>query len=100
MERFREFLAGDFLIQIEGTTLKRDEYLEYIAKPRPFKDLAVHDVNIRILSDDIALIHARVTLTTLADGAARQALYTDTYQKRDGTWLCVAACAPDPIPIA
>jgi hypothetical protein len=100
VERFREFLADDFLIQIEGATLERAEYLEYIAKPRPFKDLAVHDVNIRILTDDVALIHARVTLTTLADGVAKQALYTDTYQKRDGTWVCVAACAPDPLPVA
>ncbi|MFI5614073.1 nuclear transport factor 2 family protein [Amycolatopsis sp. NPDC051903] len=96
--RFREFLAADFIIQIEGMTLNRDEYLEYIAKPRPFKDLTVHDVNIRILSD-VALIHARVTLTTLHDGVAKEALYTDTYQKREGTWVCVAACAPDPIAI-
>lgn len=99
VERFREFLADDFIIQIEGATRNRDEYLEYIAKPRPFKDLAVHDVNIRILSD-VALIHARVTLTMLADGVAKEALYTDTYQKRDGTWVCVAACAPDPFPVA
>ena len=99
VERFKEFLAEDFIIQIEGATLNRDEYLEYIAKPRPFKDLAVHDVNIRILSD-VALIHARVTLTTLADGVTKEALYTDAYQKRGGTWVCVAACAPDPIAIA
>ena len=99
VERFREFLAEDFIIQIEGATRNRDEYLDYIAKPRPFKDLAVHDVNIRILSD-VALIHARVTLTTLADGVDREALYTDTYQKREGTWVCVAACAPDPVPVA
>jgi hypothetical protein len=99
VKRFREFLAEDFIIQIEGLTLNRDEYLDYIAKPRPFKDLAVHDVNIRILSD-VALIHARVTLTTLDDGVAKQALYTDTYQKREGTWVCVAACAPDPVAIA
>lgn len=51
VERFKEFLAEDFVIQIEGVTRNRDEYLEYIAEPRPFKDLAVHDVNIRILSD-------------------------------------------------
>jgi Domain of unknown function (DUF4440) len=99
VERFKEFLAEDFIIQIEGLTLNRDEYLEVIAKPRPFKDLAVHDVNIRILSD-VALIHARVTLTTLDDGVAKEALYTDTYQKREGTWVCVAACAPDPRAIA
>jgi hypothetical protein len=55
----------------------------------------MHDVNIRILSD-VALIHGRATYTMLADGAQQEALYTDVYQKRDGTWVCVAACAIAP----
>jgi hypothetical protein len=71
-------------------------YFVYIAKPRPFKDLAMHDVNIRILTSDVALIHGRATYTMLADGAEQEALYTDTYQNREGTWLCVAACAIAP----
>ena len=99
VKRFSEFLAEDFISQFPGVTRNRAEFLDYIAKPRPFKDLAVHDVNIRILSD-VALIHARVTLTTLDGGVAKEALYTDTYQKREGTWVCVAACAPDPVAIA
>jgi hypothetical protein len=99
VKRFSELLAQDFIMQTEGVSRNRAEYLEYIAEPRPFKDLAVHDVNIRILSD-VALIHARSTLTTLADGVDKEALYTDTYQKREGTWVCVAACALDPVPVA
>jgi hypothetical protein len=95
VQRFSEFLAEDFIVQTPGVTRNREEFLDYIAKPRPFKDLAVHDVNIRILSD-VALIHARATYTTLADGADQEALYTDTYQKREGTWVCVAACAIAP----
>ena len=51
VKRFSEFLAEDFIVQLPGVTRNRAEFLEYIAKPRPFKDLAVHDVNIRILSD-------------------------------------------------
>ena len=66
-------------------------FLDYIEKPRPFKDLAMHDVNIRILSD-VALIHGRATYNMLADGEEQEALYTDAYQKRDGAWVCVAAC--------
>jgi hypothetical protein len=93
--RFREFLAEDFISQFPGVTRNRAEFLEYIAKPRPFKDLAMHDVSIRVLSD-VALIHGRATYTMLADGAGQEALYTDVYQKRDGTWLCVAACAIAP----
>jgi hypothetical protein len=95
VKRFSEFLAEDFIVQTPGVTRNRDEFLEYIAKPRPFKGLAVHDVNIRILSD-VALIHARATYTMLADGVNQDALYTDTYQKRDGAWVCVAACAIAP----
>ena len=94
-ERFIEFLAEDFISQFPGVTRNRAEFLEYIARPRPFKDLAVHDVNIRILSD-VALIHGRSTYTMLADGVEQEALYTDTYQKREGTWVCVAACAIAP----
>jgi hypothetical protein len=95
VKRFSEFLAEDFIVQTPGVTRNREEFLDYIAKPRPFKDLAVHDVNIRILSD-VALIHARATYTMLVDGAEQEALYTDTYQKRDGAWFCVAACAIAP----
>jgi hypothetical protein len=95
VKRFSELLAEDFIVQLPGITRNRAEFLEYIAKPRPFKDLAVHDVNIRILSD-VALIHGRSTYTMLADGMQQEALYTDAYQKRDGTWVCVSACAIAP----
>ena len=95
VKRFSEFLAEDFIVQTPGVTRNRAEFLEYIAKPRPFKDLAVHDVKIRLLGD-VALIHGRATYTMLADGEEQEALYTDAYQKRDGTWVCVAACAIAP----
>jgi len=96
VKRFSEFLAEDFIAQTPGVTRNRAEFLEYIAKPRPFKDLDVHDVKIRILDDEVALIHGRATYTMLADGKDQEALYTDTYQKRDGTWVCVSACAIAP----
>ena len=96
VKRFSELLAEDFIVQTPGVTRNRAEFLEFIAEPRPFKDLAVHDVHIRILSEDVALIHGRATYTMLADGAEQEALYTDTYQKREGTWVCVSACAIAP----
>ena len=94
--RFSELLAEDFIAQTPGATRNRAEFLEFIAKPRPFKDLAVHDVKIRILDDEVALVHGRATYTMLADGVDQEALYTDTYQKREGTWVCVSACAIAP----
>jgi hypothetical protein len=33
--------AEDFIVQTPGVTRDRDEYLEYIAGPRPFKDLTL-----------------------------------------------------------
>jgi hypothetical protein len=95
VKRFSEFLAEDFIVQTPGVTRNREEYLEYIAKPRPFKDLTLREVKVRILGD-VALIHGSVTYTMLADGAKQDALYTDVYQKREGTWVCVAACAIAP----
>src|SRR3954468_20257175 len=94
-KRFSEFLADDFIVQTPGVTRNRDEYLEYIAKPRPFRDLALREAKIRILGD-VALIHGRATYTMIADGVEQEALYTDVHQKRDGTWLCVPACAIAP----
>ncbi|GII59880.1 hypothetical protein Pth03_82690 [Planotetraspora thailandica] len=94
-KRFSEFLAEDFIVQTPGVTRNREEYLEYIAKPRPFKDLALREVKIRILGD-VALIHGRATYTMIADGVEQEALYTDVYQKREGAWVCVSACAIAP----
>ena len=94
-KRFSEFLSEDFITQTPGVTRDRDEYLEYIAKPRPIKDIVLEDVKIRILSD-VALIHGQVTYTIISSGERQDALYTDIYQKREGTWLCVAACAIAP----
>jgi ketosteroid isomerase-like protein len=94
-KRFSEFLAEDFIVQTPGVTRNRDEYLKYIAEPRPFKNLALRESKIRVLGD-VALIHGRATYTMVEDGAEQEALYTDVYQKREGTWVCVSACAIAP----
>jgi len=94
-ERFRTLLAEDFIVQTPGVTRNRDEYLAYIATPRPFRDLVLQEARVRLLGD-VALIHGRTTYTTVADGVEREALYTDVYQKREGTWVCVSACAIAP----
>jgi hypothetical protein len=94
-KRFSEFLAEDFITQTPGVTRNREEYLEYIAQPRPIRDITLHEAKVRLLGD-VALIHGRVTYTMVASGKEQEALYTDVYQKRDGAWLCVAACAIAP----
>jgi ketosteroid isomerase-like protein len=94
-DRFREFLADDFIVQTPGVTRNREEYLEYIAKPRPFKDLELVESRVRLLGD-VALIHGRARYSLVSDGTVQEALYTDAYQKRNGEWLCISACAIAP----
>ena len=94
-QRFSELLAEDFIVQTPGVIRNRDEYLEYIAGPRPFTDLELVESTIRLLGD-VALIHGRARYTLVSDGSVQEALYTDAYQKREGAWLCISACAIAP----
>ncbi|HEY2241598.1 MAG TPA: nuclear transport factor 2 family protein [Streptosporangiaceae bacterium] len=88
--RYQEFLAGDFTASLPDLVFRnRQEFLDLIAQPRPFRDLTLLAVQVRLLGD-VALLHGRVSYTTTHDNRRREALYTDTYQRRDGRWLCVA----------
>jgi ketosteroid isomerase-like protein len=88
--RYEEFLADGFTATLPDLIFRdRREFLDLIAQPRPFTDLTLLDLTMRILGD-VALLHGHVTYTTKHDGKRREALYTDTYQRRDGTWMCIA----------
>jgi ketosteroid isomerase-like protein len=88
--RYSEFLAEDFTATLPDLVFRnRQEFLDLIAQPRPFTDLTLRDVTVRILGD-VALLHGRVTYTSKHDGGQREALYTDTYQRRGWKWLCIA----------
>ena len=94
-KRFSEILAEDFVVQTPGITRDREEYLEYIAGPRPFTDLTLLESRVRLLGD-VALVHGRTSYRLVSDGSLQEALYTDAYQKRDGVWVCISACAIAP----
>ena len=64
----------------------KKQFLETMAAPRPFTELKMDDVRIRLLGD-FATIHSHMTFRT-KDGVLRQGRYTDDC---DGKWLCVAA---------
>jgi ketosteroid isomerase-like protein len=88
--RYDEFLAEDFTATLPDLVFRnRKEFLGLVAQPRPFTGLTLLNVTVRILGD-VALLHGRVRYTTTRDGVAREALYTDTYQRRDHRWMCVA----------
>jgi uncharacterized NAD(P)/FAD-binding protein YdhS len=90
VDRYEQLLAPDFTAAGTDQVFRnRREFLDLIGQPRPFENLTLIDVHVRFLGD-VALIHGRVSYTTTHDRSDREALYTDTYQRRDGRWLCVA----------
>jgi ketosteroid isomerase-like protein len=90
VQRFREILADDFLCSNpDGSLVDRAKFLEQTARPVTISDLAVHDVNVRIMGD-VAIVHARTTYTA-ADGRPGSGRYTDVWARRNGRWLAVSA---------
>ena len=90
VERFRQLLADDFQCSTPaGELLNKAQFLERAAAPPTLARLAGEDVRIRILGD-VAIIHAATVFTTVT-GQEGRGRYTDDWQKRDGTWVCVSA---------
>jgi Domain of unknown function (DUF4440) len=88
--RYEEFLAPEFTASLPDYNLyDRKAFLDMISKPRPFKDLECHDLQITLMGD-VALVHARITLKTLSD-VIKHGRYTDEYLRRDGKWWCIGA---------
>jgi ketosteroid isomerase-like protein len=90
VERFRQLLADDFQVSTPaGEILDKSQFLERTAGPRTLNRLDGEDVRIRILGD-MAIIHAATSYTSIT-GQEGRGRYTDDWQKRDGTWVCVSA---------
>jgi ketosteroid isomerase-like protein len=90
VKRFDEILAEDFYCSNPDKSLvDRAGFLKQTAMPIAIRDLAAHDVNIRLMGD-FAIIHAR-TSYTLPDGNTVFGRYTDVWARRGGTWLAVSA---------
>ena len=90
VKRFEEILSDDFLCSNpDGTLIDRKAFLQQTAKPVTIRNLAAHDVSVRLMGD-FAIIHARTSYTT-ADGAESGGRYTDVWARRNGTWLAVSA---------
>ena len=88
--RFRQLLADDFQCSTPaGELLDKTQFLERTAGPRTLERLTAEDVRIRVLGD-VAIIHAATTFTTLT-GHEGRGRYTDDWQKRNGSWVCVSA---------
>jgi hypothetical protein len=87
---FEKILAPGFTASLADRNLyERQEYLDLIAKPRPFTELAQSDLRINLFGD-FALVHGTVTFRT-RDGVLRHARYTDEWQRQGGRWMCIGA---------
>jgi ketosteroid isomerase-like protein len=90
VDRFRQLLADDFQCSTPaGELLDKAQFLSRTAGPRTLARLTGEDVRIRILGD-VAIVHAATAYTSIA-GQEGRGRYTDDWQKRNGTWLCVSA---------
>lgn len=90
VKRFDEILAEDFRCSNPDKSLvDRAGFLKQTAMPIAIRDLAAHDVDIRLMGD-FAIIHAR-TSYTLPDGTTASGRYTDVWARRNGKWLAVSA---------
>lgn len=90
VRRFEEILAADFVNRNpDGSLVDRAAFLAQIARPAGVTGLGTHDVHIQFVGE-VAIIHAH-TKYTRADGQPGAGWYTDTWAKRDGRWLAVAA---------
>jgi ketosteroid isomerase-like protein len=90
VKRFNEILADDFLCSMaDGTLVDRKRFLELTALPVTIRNLAAHDVNIRLMGD-IAIVHAATSYNT-ADGRPSSGRYTDVWARRGGRWVAVSA---------
>jgi ketosteroid isomerase-like protein len=88
--RFGEILAEDFLnTNPDGSLVDKAGFLKQIAPPAKIRDLACHDVKLRVMGD-FAIIHARTSYRSL-DGKPGRGRYTDIWARRNGRWVCVAA---------
>ena len=83
-------LAEDFVNSNPDCSLvDRKAFLAQIARGSTVKNLAIEDVQVRVLGEG-ALIHARTTYTR-ADGQPGAGRYTDVWARRGAGWVCVAA---------
>src|SRR5262249_19482009 len=91
VRRFDQILADDFLCSNpDGSLVDRAAFLAQTARPVTITGLEARDVQIRMIGDDVAIIHARTAYTT-ADGRQASGRYTDVWARRNGRWLAVSA---------
>ena len=87
---FRGVLVDDFRCSLpDGSIIDRERFLARAEQPLDISNLAVHDVEVRVMGD-AAIIHARTSFSS-ADGRSGSGRYTDVWCRKNGRWLVAAA---------
>jgi hypothetical protein len=88
---FDRHLASDFInSNPDGSIVDRPAFLAQVAKGSGVTAIEARDVTIRVIGDDLAIIHAQSLFKTLS-GKTSTGRYTDIWSYREGRWVCVAA---------
>jgi hypothetical protein len=88
---YGEHLAEDYrATNPDGSFVDKAGFLARIGRPHAFKSFRAPEVAIQRVGRDLALIHASFE-DTRPDGSHGRGRYTDIWQQRGGTWLCVSA---------
>ena len=98
---YDRLVADDYVaLTVEGTeTTKQAMMAGYKAGTRRYSDLALHDVKVRVFSDDAAVVSARTTGSRIEGGKAVPNIvrYIRMYALREGRWRAVMQMAA-PLP--
>lgn len=88
-EYLRQILGADFryLDGRTGEVWAQSRYIEDL-RQHPAPSLEIDEVAVHV-AGDVATVSAR---THSAQRPGRTNRYLDTYERRDGRWLCVHAC--------
>jgi hypothetical protein len=83
-------LADEYVLVISnGTTLPRAQLLREVeSREVPFTATAVEDTRVKLYGN-MAVVKG-VVKWSVAGGTKHQALFTETWQRRDGRWQCLA----------
>jgi uncharacterized protein (TIGR02246 family) len=87
-----KMLADEFTMTFDGAVYTKAELLEYIKSNKEEASIVTDEWKVRVYGD-VAVVTARNTRKMKSEGkeVTSQDQFTDTWIRRDGRWLCVAA---------
>ncbi|HUP31113.1 MAG TPA: nuclear transport factor 2 family protein [Usitatibacter sp.] len=88
---FQRNLAPDYTNRNSaGKWETLQEFLAVNARPFQLRDFRASEVQIRMVGNDVALVHGKTQYVN-PDGSPGRGRYVDVWQRSDGAWRCVSA---------